>query len=161
MPTTQSRRRFLTSASMAGAAGFLPASQAVAAEGTLETNTVRILKSNGICHAPQHTAGELLRTEGFSDIRYVDQGLGLETSEMTGRGDADFSLEFAARIVQTIVSTKISGAATASMMRAITGGSVMAEKPCPTSPVSVSISTRHADMVARRSAPTSATWIGT
>ena len=102
MPTTQSRRRFLTSASMAGAAGFLPASQAVAAEGTLETNTVRILKSNGICHAPQHTAGELLRTEGFSDIRYVDQGLGLETSEMTGRGDADFSLEFAARIVQTI-----------------------------------------------------------
>jgi NitT/TauT family transport system substrate-binding protein len=43
-----------------------------AAEGALETTTVHIAKFTGICLAPQFIAEELLRAEGFTDIRYVD-----------------------------------------------------------------------------------------
>jgi NitT/TauT family transport system substrate-binding protein len=33
---------------------------------------VRITKNQGICYAPQYVAEELLRAEGFTDIRFVD-----------------------------------------------------------------------------------------
>src|SRR5262245_4949209 len=102
MSIIQTRRRFLTTLSLAGAAGLICTPQAPAAEGGLETTTVRILKNPGICIAPQHVADELLRAEGFADIRYVSLGASLELSAKIGRGDADFSLDFAARIVQTI-----------------------------------------------------------
>jgi NitT/TauT family transport system substrate-binding protein len=102
MPTIQTRRQFLTTVSLAGASGFVSAPLALAAEGAFETTTVRILKNPGICIAPQYVAEELLVGEGFTDIRYVDQGPTLDLSVKIGRGDADFSLDFAARIVQTI-----------------------------------------------------------
>jgi NitT/TauT family transport system substrate-binding protein len=53
---TQTRRRFLTTLSSAGAAGFVHASPMLAAEGPLETTTVRIVKSPAICIAPQYVA---------------------------------------------------------------------------------------------------------
>jgi NitT/TauT family transport system substrate-binding protein len=102
MHTRQSRRRFLTTLSLAGAASFVGVPRVPAAEGALETTTVRILKNPGICIAPQYVAEELLRAEGFAEIRYIDQGPTLDLSVKIGRGDADFSLDFAARIVQTI-----------------------------------------------------------
>src|SRR6266851_313819 len=102
MAITQTRRRFLTTLSLAGAAGLARVPQAAAAQGTLETTAVRILKNPGICIAPQYVADELLSAEGFTDVRYVDQGPTLGLSVKIGRGDADFSLDFAARIVQTI-----------------------------------------------------------
>jgi NitT/TauT family transport system substrate-binding protein len=74
----------------------------MAAEGTLETTTVRLLKFPGICIAPQYVAEELLRSEGFTDIRYVDAGPSVELSVKVGRGQADFTLEFAARAIQAI-----------------------------------------------------------
>jgi NitT/TauT family transport system substrate-binding protein len=46
--------------------------QAIGAEGSLETTTVRISKDLSICEAPLYVAAELLRAEGFTDIRYVD-----------------------------------------------------------------------------------------
>jgi NitT/TauT family transport system substrate-binding protein len=100
MPTTQTRRRFLTTLSLTGAASFVRAPRVLAAEEPLET-TVRILKNPAICLAPQYIAEELLRAEGFTDIRYVDQGP-VELSVKIGSREADFSLEFAARLVQTI-----------------------------------------------------------
>jgi hypothetical protein len=48
--TTQTRRRFLATTALAGAAGILPR-RASAAEGTLETTTVRITKDFAICVA--------------------------------------------------------------------------------------------------------------
>jgi NitT/TauT family transport system substrate-binding protein len=102
MPMTQTRRRFLTTLSLAGAAGFLRAPPPLAAEGALETTSVRILKFPGICVAPQYVAEELLRAEGFTDIRYVDAGPSLEFSAKVGRGDVDFTLDFAAQLVSTI-----------------------------------------------------------
>jgi NitT/TauT family transport system substrate-binding protein len=102
MRMTQTRRQLLTTVSLASAAALVRGPPVHAAEGPLETTSVRILKNPGICIAPQYVADELLRAEGFTDIRYVDQGPTLDLSVKIGRGDADFSLDFAARIVQTI-----------------------------------------------------------
>jgi NitT/TauT family transport system substrate-binding protein len=102
MPMLQTRRRFLTVTALTGAAAFLGAPQGLAAEGALETTTVRLLKFPGICVAPQYVAEELLRVEGFTDIRYVDAGPSLEFSAKVGRGAVDFTLDFAAQLVGTI-----------------------------------------------------------
>lgn len=69
--TTQTRRRFLTNVSLAGAAAILPP-PAIAGEQALETTTVRLEKSAAICVAPQYVADKLLRAEGFTDVRYID-----------------------------------------------------------------------------------------
>jgi NitT/TauT family transport system substrate-binding protein len=68
----QTRRRFLTNLSLAGAAAFVGAPRALAAEGLPETTTIRLARQPTICVAPQCVAEELLRAEGFVDIRYVD-----------------------------------------------------------------------------------------
>jgi NitT/TauT family transport system substrate-binding protein len=57
---------------MAGAAGVVPPLRAGAAEPPPETTTVRLSKFLAICFAPQYVVEELLRDEGFSDVRYVD-----------------------------------------------------------------------------------------
>ena len=85
------RRRFLTTLSMAGAAGILRGPPSLAAEGPLETTTVRLTKVPGICLAPQYVAEELLRAEGFTDIRYVDTPAGV-----LPLGKVDFSQAYAA-----------------------------------------------------------------
>jgi NitT/TauT family transport system substrate-binding protein len=96
MPTTQTRRRFINSVASAGAAGLLHVPPVAAAEGALETTTVRVVKVPGsICLAPQNLAEELLRAEGFADVRYVDGWPTGEYSAQVGKGEADFALEFA------------------------------------------------------------------
>jgi NitT/TauT family transport system substrate-binding protein len=102
MRIMQTRSRFLTAVSLAGAAGLFRAAPWLAAEGGLETTAVRLLKFPGICIAPQYAAAELLRTEGFTDIRYVDWEPNLSLSVKVGRGDADFSLDFAGMSIQAI-----------------------------------------------------------
>jgi NitT/TauT family transport system substrate-binding protein len=68
---TQTRRRFLTTLSMAGAGGLLHSPRALAAEGALETTTARLSYDLSIC-SPILVAEELLRLEGFTDVRYVE-----------------------------------------------------------------------------------------
>jgi NitT/TauT family transport system substrate-binding protein len=72
MPTRQTRRRFLATLSMTGAAGFLCAPRVLAAEGALETTTVRLVADYSIC-SPVLLSEELLRAEGFTDVRYVER----------------------------------------------------------------------------------------
>jgi NitT/TauT family transport system substrate-binding protein len=81
----QTRRRFLTTLSVAGGAVLLGARPAPAAEGALETTTVRLARNPGICIAPQYVAEELLRAEGFTDIRYVEGPLARQTRSRTAR----------------------------------------------------------------------------
>jgi NitT/TauT family transport system substrate-binding protein len=97
----QTRRRFLTTLSLAGAAGLVRPPLASAAEGALETTTVRIAKLGAACLAPQYVAEELLRAEGFTDIRYVDTPLAA-IGETIGRGEVDFSTAFAMDPIQAI-----------------------------------------------------------
>ena len=68
----QTRRRFLTTLSLAGAAGLVSIPPALAAASPLETTTVRLVNDGSICIAPEYAAEELLRAEGFTDIRYVE-----------------------------------------------------------------------------------------
>jgi NitT/TauT family transport system substrate-binding protein len=99
MLVTQTRRRFLTTLSLAGAAGFVHASPTLAEEGGLETTTIRIANTPGICIAPQYVAEELLRAEGFTDVRYVRLAPGSNSPEGIARGEVDFGLNFASVLV--------------------------------------------------------------
>src|SRR5215469_16242386 len=96
MPIIQSRRRFLTTLASAGAAGLTRPPRAFAAEGPLETTAVRLVKQpsyENMCVAPELVAGELLRAEGFTDIRYVDMPPGA-VMQAIGHGDVDFGVKF-------------------------------------------------------------------
>ena len=99
MQIPQSRRHFLASASLAAAAGVLGTGRSFADEAALETTTVRLVRTSGICVAPIYIAEELLRAEGFADIRYVSAPGGVASAQMAGRGEADFLLTFAAPLL--------------------------------------------------------------
>jgi NitT/TauT family transport system substrate-binding protein len=114
MPIVQSRRRFLTNAAFAGAAGlggFGLWGKALAAEPPPEITTIRFEKDTAACIAPQ-AFQELLRTEGFTDIRYVDlteahlrradaENAGA-ISDMIAHGEVDFGRDFAPDLVLTM-----------------------------------------------------------
>jgi NitT/TauT family transport system substrate-binding protein len=73
MRMIQSRRRFLTTMSSAGAAGLVGLrTRPGHAEPPPETARIRLAQIAGICVAPQYVAEELLRMEGFNDVQYVD-----------------------------------------------------------------------------------------
>jgi NitT/TauT family transport system substrate-binding protein len=101
MLTTQTRRQFLSAISLAGAAGFLRAPPAFAAEGPLETTTVRIANRHSLCNAPQHVAEELLRAEGFTEIRYIETAAAATAGTIAG-GKVDFSMAHASYWVPAI-----------------------------------------------------------
>ncbi len=93
MQMMQSRRRFLTTLSSAGAAGIWGAGSSFAQDAPPETKTVRLAKHSGICIAPQYLADELLRAEGFTDIQYLVRPPAI-LSPAIGRGEVDFSMHF-------------------------------------------------------------------
>jgi NitT/TauT family transport system substrate-binding protein len=101
MQMPQTRRRFLTTVSLAGTVGILRVPPALAAEGALETTSVRFAKP-GLCAAPIYVAKELLHTEGFTEIRYVDVASDAETLGAIGHGEADFGINFAPSFVRAI-----------------------------------------------------------
>jgi NitT/TauT family transport system substrate-binding protein len=101
MTIMQSRRGFMTTFALTAAAGLITP-RALAAEGTLETTTVRVGKGS-LCGAPTYLAEELLRAEGFTDVRYPEMPPGTATTGQTlGRGDIDFSVGYASQFVQSI-----------------------------------------------------------
>jgi NitT/TauT family transport system substrate-binding protein len=102
MQIMQSRRHFMASMSMAAAGGVLGARGSLADEGPPETTTVRLANIGGICLAPQYAAEELLRAEGFSEIRYVETVSGVENAKKIARGEIDFSMNFAAPLLISI-----------------------------------------------------------
>jgi len=102
MQITQTRRRFLTALSAAGAAGLVRAPRSRAAEGLPETTTVRLVRDPGICLAPQYAAEELLRAEGLTDVRYLEAPSDADTAQMIARGEGDFTLNFASQFVASI-----------------------------------------------------------
>ena len=100
----QNRRHFLktgisvAAAGLAGAAALTAARRTLAEEAPPETTSVRLLsfKNDTTCFAPLYILDDLLHDEGFADVRYV---IGAETdinAEVVGRGDADFTQDFAA-----------------------------------------------------------------
>jgi NitT/TauT family transport system substrate-binding protein len=101
MSMTQSRRRFLTTLSAVGAAGLVRPPRAFAAEGALETTSVRLPKILGVCVSPQYVAEDLLRAEGFTDVRYVEmEAAGIAGA--IGRGKLDFGLQYSPLVIPAI-----------------------------------------------------------
>jgi NitT/TauT family transport system substrate-binding protein len=98
MPLMQNRRQFLASASFAAAASVMGPGRPFAGEGPPEVTTVHLAKIPGICIAPQYLAEELLRAEGFTDVRYVPISSAIQ-HESIATGEVDFSLHFAAPLV--------------------------------------------------------------
>jgi NitT/TauT family transport system substrate-binding protein len=94
MQSTQTRRRLLGTLSSATAAGLIGSAKVGAQEAPPETTTVRFPISNNICFAPLYVADELLRAEGFTDIRYVSTASGATGARWVARGDADFDNAF-------------------------------------------------------------------
>jgi NitT/TauT family transport system substrate-binding protein len=99
MQIVQSRRQFLASASLTAAATVLDARRSLADEAPPETTTIRVAKIPGICLAPQYAAEELLRAEGFTDVRYVATQAGVENAQKMARGEIDFSMNFVAPLL--------------------------------------------------------------
>ena len=99
MALIQTRRGFLGGIAAAGAAGLIRTRRAEAAEPPPEITTVRFDKIPAICFAPQYVCEELLRTEGFTDIRYLDAD-DIKKSQDLGHGKFDFAAGLA---IQQIV----------------------------------------------------------
>src|SRR5499427_6386408 len=102
MQMTQNRRRFLTTLSAAGWASVLGRTHPSAQDGPLETTTVRLAKISGICIAPQYVADELLRAEGFTDIRHLPTEAGVPAALSLARGEVDFTANFAPALMMAI-----------------------------------------------------------
>jgi NitT/TauT family transport system substrate-binding protein len=92
MQIIQSRRDFLAGLSAAGTVSALGARASLADEVPPETTTIRLAWYPNICTAPADIAGDLLRAEGFTDIRYLRK----VPVDAVARGEIDFDFETAA-----------------------------------------------------------------
>ena len=95
MPIMQTRRRFLSTLSLAGAAGLVRPPAVFGAEGRLETTSVRLAKMPDMCMAPQLVAQELLREEGFTDVQYIDT-----TNDQLGKAVAAHNVDLTLTYIQ-------------------------------------------------------------
>jgi NitT/TauT family transport system substrate-binding protein len=100
--TAQNRRRFLATLAAAGAAGVVGGPSLKAQDGRLETTTVRIGREAGFCIAPQFVADELLRAEGFTDIRYAANESAMQAVLALARGEIDFTTSFSPPLIVAI-----------------------------------------------------------
>jgi NitT/TauT family transport system substrate-binding protein len=97
------RRRFLHHTAMAGAATLLGSvADAFAAEPPPETTRIRIPSLNNVCWAPAHISEELLRAEGFSDVRLVRYTNSAKPYESLAAGELDVLMGFVAPTIQQI-----------------------------------------------------------
>jgi NitT/TauT family transport system substrate-binding protein len=63
-----------------------------------ETTRLRIPQWGSICAAPQYIVGDLLKAEGFNDIKYVKLPI-TDLSKALASGDVDISMQFVAPLV--------------------------------------------------------------
>jgi NitT/TauT family transport system substrate-binding protein len=100
MQIIQSRRDFLTALSAAGAATAFGSRASLADEGPPETTTLRLQRGATICGAPADITEDLLRAEGFTDVRRIPD----LPADAVARGEMDFALETAAWVVSHLDS---------------------------------------------------------
>ena len=95
-----SRREFMGGVGLAATAGLLsmPLAES-AAEPPPETTTLRTAHSITMCEAPQSLAENLLRAEGFTDVRYVATS---NVDQELAAGKVDVVLRYAAPLVTLI-----------------------------------------------------------
>ena len=96
----RSRRKFMGRVGLVAAAGLLgmPLPES-AAESAPETTTLRTAHGVTMCEAPQSLAEQLLRAEGFTDIRYVVTS---NVDQELAAGKVDVVLRYAAPLATLI-----------------------------------------------------------
>ena len=91
-----SRREFLSGLGAAvGSAGLFGLDYPVAlADPAPETTRIRLMKAS-LCTAPAYVAEDLLRSEGFADVQYLDDDpREIGTSKLVATGEADLNMSF-------------------------------------------------------------------
>jgi NitT/TauT family transport system substrate-binding protein len=103
MQILQSRRRFLAGLSAAGAAGLVGSSTA-AAEPPPEVTRIRttVFPKVSDCQTPFYVAEDLLHTEGFTEIEYIEPASDAEWMQMLPSGTVDFDYLFAPEVCRWI-----------------------------------------------------------
>jgi len=97
------RREFLLATAASGAvAAFGVGATRAAAEPPPETTRIRIGQVPSVCVAPQYVAAELLRSEGFADVQYVESVGGIPGAKEMGAGETDVGMNFAAPLVMSV-----------------------------------------------------------
>ena len=86
---------------MAGVVGLVDAPAVLAEEGSLETTAVRLEKSAALCIAPQYLVEELLRADGFTNIRYIE-GSPPGVTKRVAHGTVDFQTNYAPNFITAI-----------------------------------------------------------
>jgi NitT/TauT family transport system substrate-binding protein len=95
-----SRREFVRDCAIAGAVSPVGlSSDLLAAEPAPETNRMRLALIPGSCFAPQYVAEEILRAEGFTDVRYVRMASSAELYPALVSGEIDMTMAFIAPFV--------------------------------------------------------------
>src|SRR5262249_57947082 len=62
---------------------------------------IGLAKAGALCRGPQFIAEELLRAEGFTEIRFVD-AIAPEVPAAVGAGNVDLSMAYASEFVAAI-----------------------------------------------------------
>src|SRR5262245_2842725 len=104
MQILQNRRRFIANLSAASAAGLVLSSRSALAEPPPETTTVRLplwVNDPG-CWAASYAAQDLLRAEGFTDVRYVQGDRNVDNSQWLANGETDFDISMPSMHIKSI-----------------------------------------------------------
>jgi NitT/TauT family transport system substrate-binding protein len=90
----------LAAVGLAGVSALAGARQTMAEESPPETTSVRLGQWSATCPAPLYIVDDLLREEGFTEVRYMPNPGTL--SENIARGEADFGQDFCAPAIVPI-----------------------------------------------------------
>ena len=91
------RRAFLKTTGAAGVGAFFTApARQLGAEMAPETTKLTLVNTTSLCAAPQYVAEELLRGEGFEEVRHLRLPGGAGVYQALRAGEADISMAFAA-----------------------------------------------------------------
>ncbi|MDP9811271.1 NitT/TauT family transport system substrate-binding protein [Rhizobium tibeticum] len=102
-PGQFSRRKFLSGITLAGTAGFLGwHPRQAAAEPPPETTRIRLVRIPSICQAPQYVAEELLRSEGFTEVQYLQKLGTADIAPALASGEVDLNGHFAAPLLLSL-----------------------------------------------------------
>jgi NitT/TauT family transport system substrate-binding protein len=96
----QTRRHYLqtglyvAAAALAGAAALTGARRTLAEEAPPETTSLRLPQYPATCLAPLDILDDLLREEGFTEVRYLPGSETKTPAELFARGEVDFDQDF-------------------------------------------------------------------
>ena len=99
------RRTFMSTASALSAASLLGVPLRVSAEPPPEVKRIRLSHFPAICLTPNYLAEELLRSEGFGQVEYVD-GTTTGSSEGIGARRVDFEMLDAPTTPTTVAAAR-------------------------------------------------------